>query len=158
MIAASRIAVPVADSQLKANTAASGVAFPTTGGTRDTSLSRPGIGRLGAERRLRNAFTCGVPHANTITTRKIHGMIAVRNGGIFFSAGLISSSSGATPRRAALFPVAIRYHAKHIIEQADAMMSTSHGPWKFETRYCGTANDTPATSSGAHNSLTPHNP
>ena len=27
------------------------------------------------------------------------------------------------------------------METMAAMTSTSHGPWKFETRYCGTANE-----------------
>ena len=31
------------------------------------------------------------------------------------------------------------------IEIIAPSMSTSHGPWKLETRYCGTANATPAT-------------
>ena len=35
---------------------------------------------LGAEMWLRKPFTCGVPHANTITVRMTHGMIATRSG------------------------------------------------------------------------------
>ena len=31
------------------------------------------------------------------------------------------------------------------IEASDATTSTSHGPWKLETRNCGTAKLTPAT-------------
>ena len=37
-------------------------------------------------------------------------------------------------------------------------MSTSHGPWKFETRYCGTAKVTPATRSAGHTSSMPRKP
>src|ERR1700758_2391755 len=47
MIAATRIPEPVAESQLNPNTAASGVGFATTGGTRCASLLRPGTGICG---------------------------------------------------------------------------------------------------------------
>src|SRR3954465_10958845 len=43
-------------------------------------------------------------------------------------------------------------------ERALAAKSTSHGPWKFETRYCGTANDRPATRSAGQTSRTPRQP
>src|SRR4029079_15298316 len=163
-IAASRIAVPVAESQLKMNTAPSGVALPTTGGTRDTSLSKPGIGKLGAERWFRNVFTCGVPHANTITTSTTHGVIAVRSDGAARAGTSISVCGSATPgaappaRDVARPRVAMRNHARQLIQHADAMMSTNHGPWELDTRDCGTANVTPATNSGAHSSRTPRSP
>src|SRR5437868_8373956 len=47
MIAAIRIPVPVADTQLNANTAPSFVGFGTTGGTRCTRLLTPVIGIFG---------------------------------------------------------------------------------------------------------------
>src|ERR1700687_887787 len=47
MIAANRIPDPVAESQLKPNTAASGVGFATTGGMRWDSLLRPVTGICG---------------------------------------------------------------------------------------------------------------
>src|SRR5512133_2279010 len=72
--AAMRIAVPDADSQLKMNTAASGVGFATTGGILNTILSSPDTGMFGADNPLRKPLTCGVPHANTITMRMIHGI------------------------------------------------------------------------------------
>src|SRR6478609_8046652 len=75
--AASRIAVPVAESQLKLNTAASGAAVATTGGTRSTTLSSPGTGSLGAEMRVSTAFTCGSHHANTSTLSTTHGRYAI---------------------------------------------------------------------------------
>src|SRR5215203_2977974 len=74
--AASRIAVPVADSQLNVKTAASGAAAGTTGGMRKTALSRPAIGILGAEMLLRKVFTCGRPQANTRTLSTTHGRYA----------------------------------------------------------------------------------
>src|SRR5271169_247098 len=47
IIAANRIPEPVAESQLKPNTARSAVGLATTGGTRCTSLSRPVMGICG---------------------------------------------------------------------------------------------------------------
>src|SRR5512138_3898313 len=79
--AASRIAVPVADSQLNVNTAASGAAVVTTGGTRNTALSSPTTVIFGAESPLSTAFTCGSPHANTSRLRMIHGAYARALGG-----------------------------------------------------------------------------
>ena len=37
-------------------------------------------------------------------------------------------------------------------------MSTSHGPWKFETTYCGIAKATPATSTAGQTSIIPRSP
>src|SRR5688500_10270363 len=65
MSAASRIAVPVAESQLRLKTAASGADVATTGGTRITAWSSPVTGNLGAAIALRAAFTCGSPHTKT---------------------------------------------------------------------------------------------
>src|ERR1039458_7768929 len=47
MMAANRIPEPVAETQLKPNTAASGVGFTTTGGMRCDSLLRPVTGNCG---------------------------------------------------------------------------------------------------------------
>src|SRR4051812_33916102 len=113
MIAVIRIAVPDAESQLKRKTAGSAVSFKTTGGTRVTSLSRPAIGMLGAEMRFRNAFICGVPQANTVTVRTIHGAIAnlVESGA---SVGVASGASIVARERA----VNRRYTARQSIEIA----------------------------------------
>ena len=51
-----------------------------------------------------------------------------------------------------------RKPASDVIDTTDATMSTSHGPWKFDTRNCGTANDTPATSTAGHTSSMPRKP
>src|SRR4051812_26533618 len=74
MIDAMRIAVPVADSQLKMKTAPSGAGVATTGGTRVTSLSSPAIASFGDDTPLRKFFTVGRPQANTTTLRMIHGV------------------------------------------------------------------------------------
>ena len=39
-----------------------------------------------------------------------------------------------------------------------ATTSTSQGPWKLETRYCGIANVTPATSTAGQTSTMPRKP
>src|SRR5215831_15834882 len=98
MIAAMRIAVPVADSQLSEKTAASGVGLGTTGGTRETILSRPAIGMFGEEMWLRKLLTCGVPHANTTRTSTIHGMRATRSGGAARSTSEATGGAGVSVR------------------------------------------------------------
>src|SRR5690242_20220417 len=92
MIAARRIAVPVADNQLSANTAGSFVGLGTTGGTRATILSRPATAMLGAEMWFRKVLTCGVPHANTMMTSTIHGTTATRVGGTSRPSGTPTAS------------------------------------------------------------------
>src|SRR5215207_809114 len=76
MTAARRIAVPVAESQLRLNTAASADGVATTGGTRKMALSSPATGNFGAEIALSAAFTCGSPHANTSPLSTTHGRYA----------------------------------------------------------------------------------
>src|SRR5438309_11620670 len=78
MIEATKIPLPVADSQLKLKTAASDVGFTTTGGMRITSLSRPGTGIFGAVIPSSKAFVCGNPQTKTTTLRIIHGIQARR--------------------------------------------------------------------------------
>ena len=46
---------------------------PTTGGTRNTALSSPVTGNLGADSAFNAAFTCGSPQAKTTTLRTIQG-------------------------------------------------------------------------------------
>ena len=51
-----------------------------------------------------------------------------------------------------------RNRANAPIEQTADTTSTSHGPWKLEIRYCGTANERPATASAGHTSIVFLNP
>jgi hypothetical protein len=44
------------------------------------------------------------------------------------------------------------------METIAAMTSTSQGPWKLETRNCGTAKKKPATSTAGHTPSMPRNP
>src|SRR5689334_6240116 len=60
MTAAKRMPLPVADSQLKPNTAGSGAGLATAGGTRSTSLLTPAIGNCGLVILLGGVFQLAV--------------------------------------------------------------------------------------------------
>ena len=70
--------VPVAESRLKLNTAASACASATTGGTFITRLFRPATGSLAIQIPSRNVLNCGVPQMKTKTERMIQGMPSSR--------------------------------------------------------------------------------
>src|SRR5689334_11220232 len=120
MIAATRIAVPVADSQLKVKTAGSAVARVTTGGMRCTALSSPAIDHFGAEIASRCVFTVGSAQRKTMIVRTIHGSQGdAPVPGVPASAGAARSCD--PPRQTR------RKAVRQIIELTDATMSTSHG-------------------------------
>src|ERR1051326_1973112 len=73
MSEATKMPLPVADSQLKVKIAGSAVGLATTGGTRMTSLSSPGTKIFGAEIASSKDFVCGNPQTKTTTLRIIHG-------------------------------------------------------------------------------------
>ena len=73
MMAATKIPVPVADSQLSAKTAASGRASGTTGGVRSTMLCSSRTGNRRIEMPSRSAFICGNPQTKTTMLRMIQG-------------------------------------------------------------------------------------
>src|SRR4029079_14538527 len=75
---AMKIPEPVAESQLKLKTAASGELFATTGGTRTTILSSHITGIFGADSPSSRVLTCGKPQMKTTTLRMIHGSHARR--------------------------------------------------------------------------------
>src|SRR5690242_1201726 len=122
MMAAIRIAVPVADSQLKVNTAGSAVACAPTGGTRCTALSSPGIAHFGAEIASRCAFTDGSPQRKTTTVNTIHGSHGDAPTPRAGAPAGATRCSGEPPRQTR------RNAVRQIIELTDATMSTSHGP------------------------------
>src|SRR5437773_9687759 len=73
-IAATRIPVPVADSQLNLNTAGSALpVFSTTGTSRNTLLWRCGTSTATNVLLSRDFLTCGKPHTNTQTLSSTHG-------------------------------------------------------------------------------------
>src|SRR2546425_457295 len=73
-IAATRMPVPVADSQLNLNTAGSALpVFSTTGTSRNTLLCRCGTSTASNVLLSRDFLTCGKPHTNTHTLNNTHG-------------------------------------------------------------------------------------
>src|SRR5215470_8882373 len=77
-IAATKTPLPGVESQLKLKTAASGVGFTTTGGTRATSSWRPATGIFTVETLSSRLFTGGRPQTKTNTARMIQGAQARR--------------------------------------------------------------------------------
>src|SRR5207245_3849483 len=74
MIAAMKHPVPVADSQLKSNRAASGVSFVTTGAARVTALCSSGTFQIGVVALLMAPLTGGRPHTSTAYGRTGNGI------------------------------------------------------------------------------------
>src|SRR4030095_642905 len=146
-----RIPVPVADSQFRTYTAPSGAAFGTTGGILWTIWCSPAIGTLTTELPSRKVFTCGSPQRKTSTLRMANGTQArtispevwVRGAETTVVAPLPPAMAATDTTR-----LACQCFGKVItatIETIAAMTSTSQGPWKLETRNCGTAKNKPAT-------------
>src|ERR1700682_3331555 len=137
MIAAIRIPDPVADIQFSTYTAASGVGFGTTGGTRTTRLCKPSIGNLGAESALSRFFICGRPHTKTSTLRMAHGvqafMTCARVKPCRTALDSASAYDTVVPSRDVLVQTCfgcqiLRNSVSAPIEQIAAITSTSHGP------------------------------
>src|SRR5687767_10677440 len=108
-----------------------------------------------------NALNCGTPQMKTKTERMTQGSHA------FITAARESRSVGCScssstrslddqSRGASVIGClgcqTRRKRARQTIEMMAATMSTSHGPWKLETRYCGTAKEMPATSNAGKTS------
>src|SRR4030081_3217537 len=78
-MAAAKMPLPVAESQLRVKIASSGfvccsgVGGVTTGGVRTTRLCNPATWNFGAEMSLKKFFTCGTPQTKTSTLNRIHG-------------------------------------------------------------------------------------
>src|SRR5689334_17358687 len=122
MSAAMRIAVPLADSQLKVNTAGSAVARATTGGIRWIILSRPGTASFGAEIASSRALTLGNPQMNTITDSRTQGSHGDGPVALVAATGWTALRSSFPPRHTR------RKAVRQSIEVTEAIMSTSHGP------------------------------
>src|SRR5262249_3543426 len=111
-IAAAKIPVPVAESQLSTKTAgsvlggSSGFGAGTTGGTRSTTLCNPGTLNSGADIPLSLTFVHGSPHAKTNKLNSIHGAHArtiSREPCVFFTEEVTrrsASDSSPSPRDA----------------------------------------------------------
>src|SRR5690242_6425581 len=175
-IAAKRTPVPAADRKLRLKMAFSGAGVATTGGTRDTSLCKLQTGILGAAIPSRRLFVCGRPQMKTTMLRTIQGsqgrsMSEARPSGRATSLGDLSDSRARSAPSVALtkgwaFDTLqiflgcqnFRNKASAPIEQIADATSTSHGPWKFETRNCGIAKHAPATRIAGQISSMPRKP
>ena len=153
-MAENRMPVPVDDSRFSVKIAASFVGLGTTGAIFSTNRCRPSIGNVGANRSLSQFFTTGKPHMKTKTDRIIHGVQA-RTRSAFecctMAAGSLASEAETSwPLKEGEVQIFLgcqtrRNSTSETIETMAAMMSTNSGPMKFDTRYCGIANDRPVT-------------
>src|SRR3954468_9396909 len=145
---ASSSPVPVADSQFRLKTAASGCGFETTGGARSTRLCSQGTCQVGLWIPLNHAFTWGSPQVNTKTESRIHGIQAIQasrrvgrcgTGSAAAApierpaiAGVSDASSRSWAKRQVLPGCQNRSSATvQAMEEAEATMSTTQGPWKL---------------------------
>ncbi len=118
------------------------------------------MANLNAQRPSANALNCGTPQMNTNTVRMTHGNHACTRVILPLVAVVVSRASAAASgstrelssrlRRAVEVQIVLGFHTFRNsvsvpIDTSAAITSTSHGPWKFDTRNCGIANDTPAT-------------
>src|SRR5580698_9670915 len=160
IMAAIRMAVPEAEIQFNWKIAGSGVGFATTGGMRRIKLWSPATGILKMEILSRTALTEGSPHANTSTLKTAHGTHAFTTSPVRCPWVPLAARSASCPSRPQiLFGCHTRSSiVTAAIEQTDAVTSTSHGPWKFETKNCGIAKNTPATNTAGQTSSIPLNP
>ena len=154
--------VPVAERRLRLYTAASMRGAATTGGIFCTSSCRPATGTFEIQTPSSAARTCGVPHRNTQTLRMTHGIQARRSAAIATGGSETTAVAPCSVPPGAVAGIAVigcagcqtrRKSASVAIDTSAATISTSHGPWKFETRYCGIANETPATRIGGQTSI-----
>src|SRR5690349_14578239 len=97
-----------------------------------------------------------MPHANTNTLNTIQGSQACITieleclGGVTPTLFCTVPLSRSCPLSAVVVQIVLgrqifRNPVRQAIDTIAATMSTSHGPWKFETRNCGIAKVTPAT-------------
>ena len=138
--------VPVADSQLRAKTAASGVGVGDDrrhAHARGCAARRPGTAAI--EMPSSNALICGRPQTKTSTLRMTHGVQALMTcarvkrvppaARCASACDVVRLADVLGPRRRRLPDSQEQRERAHRDDAATT--STSHGPWKFETRNCG---------------------
>ena len=115
-------------------------------------------------------MNCGIPQAKTNSDRITQGSQARRTAPLVAGAAAalsdcgrgVVSTEGWPSRLVASHRVfgfqIFRKPARQSIETMAATTSTSHGPWKFDTRYCGMAKLTPQTSSAGQTCHMPRRP
>src|ERR1041385_8263792 len=124
------------------------------------------MGIFGAAIPSRKAFVCGKPQMNTTRLRMIQGSQARRIADRELRTADCECRSTESP--SLLTPDSclhmvfgfqtFRNPASAASETKDAATSTNHGPCRFETKNCGTANATPATSIAGQISIIPRKP
>src|SRR5262249_28001032 len=155
-------------SQVNANTAASGVGLATTGGILLMSLSRSGTGKFHVVYGLTAALNQPVPQINrtaqTMTQGRSAKTICSRVGPAPAGrGGATGAAESSRLRRAGEVQIVAgcqicRKPTRQAIDTSEAMMSTSQGFPKFDTRNCGTANDTPHTRMAGQICIIPRKP
>src|SRR4029079_6746484 len=101
-----------------------------------------------------HALVCGRPHTNTSTLRISHGVHARSTSADEGRTATVASGTSVSRRQTLAGFHTLRNAASAAIDVTAATTSTSHGPWKFETRNCGTAKATPATRLAGHKTST----
>src|SRR5436309_1431876 len=121
---------------------------------------------------FKKRFTAGTPHKNTNTLNNIQGSHACRIR-CAEAGGAAPQLMGTLAARSGEFSVTVSSNFGGLlaagrqnwsktnnpaIEQSEARMSTSHGPWKLEMINCGIAKQAPAVSAAGHTSSIPRKP
>ena len=102
----------------------------------------------------------GSPHTNTSTLRMSHGIQAPRTSRREWPCGLSPMggvSRPASPQRSRGCQCRSR-RVREAMETTAETTSTSQGPWRFEIRSCGTANEAPATAMAGQIPSVPRSP
>ena len=94
--------------------------------------------------------TVRITHGSQACTRVILPLVAVVASRASAAASGSTRELSSRLRRAVEVQIVLGFHTFRNsvsvpIDTSAAITSTSHGPWKFDTRNCGIANDTPAT-------------
>src|SRR5437667_3006555 len=116
-----------------------------------------------AEMPLRKFLKRGTPQMKTITLSNIQG-IQAWSGAFGETADDSSGLSRDTLAGVPAFRLTSRGCQKRssvtspAIEVSEETMSTSHGPWKFDTRNCGMAKQSPAVSAAGQTPSMPRKP
>src|SRR5688572_23685297 len=107
-----------------------------------------------------HAFICGNPHTNTRTLRINHGTHARMTSSRLCPGARSSVGASVSPGRSHVRAGCqiFRNRTTAPSEMTDDTTSTSQGPWKFEMRNCGIANETPATRIAGHTDHMPRRP
>src|SRR5688500_8624071 len=123
-------------------------------------LCKPGTGIRRAEMLSSHVFICDYPLTTTRTLTIRHGTHARMTSARLCACATCAvgplPSPGNSHTRAGC--QTFRKNTTAPSDTIDDTTSTSHGPWKFEMRNCGTANDTPETRIAGQTDHIPRTP